>query len=718
MGSDERALAPGTSSSDGTPITLADNIISEAPKRRSLFGKKTSAVVAASNNGDGVLAVSSGDGKSEEMGQKSNAVPEACKRIDVGEEDDELVRTKKGVAQPPGVSSLSLHELDEAGITPGGTAGAESEPSLPSSERPQTPAAITSNTTVSFGRFVIKVCSETGKLITVLNEGEQLPQSSSGTGGRVLCGEVPPMISFLSYIPYADFVDAPVPRSALRMTTTSATSRNSPNGTDDNSAVSLPQSVCPLARLLVGLVDTTFGGAIVANSTLLSTPQSAATRQSSVNTFPPYEGDMLLSQQQRGRSSETTTLAGQKRQRDGARGVAEDPDVDPPLNSSRPVSQQVSQPLLQSSSSGSVAVVAPSSGSPSLYSPGYPSAASTNGTAACLTDPVATSARLLHGASFATATTTSSPLPPSVIPRVIQEPVYITLRFEKSLAACYSVCAKVVPELKLGWSVHSTAMFYCNIFIRAHFFEDPSHRQSSGRRSSVASGSSRREGAISGSDEDNNKRLRTMDPVVLVTAAIFLATKTENFKTSLNELVGRVFDRPINRPEHTQYKSMVLQAEIMLLATLGGNLTMIHPFEDIRILSLGNHEVAKRANKLYSYTTMTPLALYVPRQQLAASLVILAAEEEGALHAAASTTPGAATFSQMLNGAPHGPSSSAPPVSLSAQHFEAVSACLSAMMLVCEKRAGIARLDNRVTTKKHLIAQSEMMRAVVAGLRR
>lgn len=197
----------------------------------------------------------------------------------------------------------------------------------------------------------------------------------------------------------------------------------------------------------------------------------------------------------------------------------------------------------------------------------------------------------------------------------LPEPPLVTdfRRHERFIKTCYSICTYVVSDRKLcGVIVFSTAMHYIHRFIYCH------GRPESGRWGSVA----------------------RVDPATLSAAALFLATKAENYKVKLSIFIEIVFECPPLPSElerHNAYKLMTLQTEVMLLATMSGTLTIIHPFALLTAIAPETSVVGQRANKLYSYTVLTPLSLYFDHHQIAMALVAIVVEsvdkeEKGKAH--------------------------------------------------------------------------------------
>ena len=212
------------------------------------------------------------------------------------------------------------------------------------------------------------------------------------------------------------------------------------------------------------------------------------------------------------------------------------------------------------------------------------------------------------GASAATAVAVAAapPPPPPPAPTLAcwwPEPPLVTdfRRHSRYLATCYGICSYTVSTRRVcGVIAFSTAMYFIQRFVYCHGSE------AGGRWGAVA----------------------RVDPATLSAAAVFLATKAENFKVKLSSVVEIVFDCPVTDTErHNMYKMMTLQVEVMLLATLSGSLTILHPFAALLALAPEAGLLGQQANKLYSYTVMTPLALYCDHQQIAMALVAIVAEE-------------------------------------------------------------------------------------------
>lgn len=176
-------------------------------------------------------------------------------------------------------------------------------------------------------------------------------------------------------------------------------------------------------------------------------------------------------------------------------------------------------------------------------------------------------------------------------PRLLEE---FTRSYFAASRRAYTLAAFVVPQIKVGWIVFSTAMYYYHAFVERH-------------------------------------DTTTYDPVLVITGAIFLASKVEHFRVKLANIVALALDAPEGSPEHEARKSQVVTMELMLVHTLDFNFLVLHPLATMHQIAPQSTEVGKIINKLYSYMCVSPLQLRVKHTEIAQALVWIVAEGLGVL---------------------------------------------------------------------------------------
>lgn len=169
-----------------------------------------------------------------------------------------------------------------------------------------------------------------------------------------------------------------------------------------------------------------------------------------------------------------------------------------------------------------------------------------------------------------------------------------TAEYHRYARKAYNMCCYLVPKLKLGWIVFSTAMHYFHTFVAKHSYQK-------------------------------------VEPILLIAAATFLASKVEHFKLRLSRLILVAFESAEDDDDHDIRKQQVISVELMLCHTLQFDFVKIHPFARIEQLAAPTTLVAKYANKLYSYTCISPLCLHASYNDIAEALVWMVAEALGVL---------------------------------------------------------------------------------------
>lgn len=203
------------------------------------------------------------------------------------------------------------------------------------------------------------------------------------------------------------------------------------------------------------------------------------------------------------------------------------------------------------------------------------------------TTPVTITSSSAAGSSFDSFTAAGAALPRR--PRLLDE---FTRRYVTDSKKAYNLAAFLIPSIRAGWVVFSTAMYYYHAFVAKH-------------------GSVR------------------YDPLLVITAATFLGCKAEHFRVKLSKLVALALDCPPEAREHETRKAQVVTMELMLVNTLGFDFVVIHPIHRMHELAPESTTVGKFVGKLYAYTCVSPLQLRVKNTDIAVALVWIVSEGLG-----------------------------------------------------------------------------------------
>lgn len=130
-----------------------------------------------------------------------------------------------------------------------------------------------------------------------------------------------------------------------------------------------------------------------------------------------------------------------------------------------------------------------------------------------------------------------------------------------------------------------------------------------------------------------------VNEVVLVCGCLFVAVKVEHVRLKLDKLVAVAFavDPATEKEAFESYKRMVVEAEMLICCELQFDFQKMTPLNRLSSVAPRTNDgsihdmVCAQANKLLSYTYLSPLCTELSADQIADGLVHLVAESKGVL---------------------------------------------------------------------------------------